>query len=189
MTDSPARPTFRQLPVTDERIVELLSALRETHMNGGALLAQFAVQYDGPLNWFTRRPPPGASGGDQHDFSAFFASTAVALALPELRLFDGLSRDPAWAWTGPFILDGQLTELLVNGGAYTCYKGPAKQAKQLAVAFCDAIFGDRYGDVQAVFYSAEAWSPWFYDVAWDNSWLILDTGADRVWLLCVTDTD
>ena len=37
--------------------------------------------------------------------------------------------------------------------------------------------------------SYTAWSPWFYDVAWDTTWIGVDVGFGRVWLLCVTDTD
>lgn len=185
MTALSRPPTFRQIPYSDERILDLVMALRETHMNGGAKLACFEVQHDGPAPWYWR----STDGTPDVDLSAFFTSTALMLALPELRMADGFQRGPAWAWTGPFILDGQLTEVLVNGGAYNRYKGPPKDAKRLAEGFCDAIFGERYPDVNRTFYSSEAWSPWFSDVAWDSSWVILDDGEQRVWLLCVTDTD
>ena len=62
------------------------------------------------------------------------------------------------------------------------------EAKRLAQKFCEAAFGDRYLDVW-VFRSYEAWSPWFWDAAWDKTWIIADAEMSRVWLLCVTDTD
>jgi hypothetical protein len=186
MTASPHRPTFRHVPYSDERLQDLVMALRETHMNGGAKLACFEVQYDGPTPWHWTTTSDGAP---DVDLSAFFASSELALALPELHTSEGLLRDPAWAWTGPFILDGQLTEILVNGGAHYRFKGPPKDAKRLAEGFCDAIFGERYHDVNRTLYSGEAWSPWFSGVAWDSSWVIVDDGTQRIWLLCVTDTD
>ena len=45
---------------------------------------------------------------------------------------------------------------------------------------------ERYDGVR-VFESAVAWSRYFKDVAWDNTWVVLD--GQLVHVLCATDTD
>lgn len=53
---------------------------------------------------------------------------------------------------------------------------------------CEAHFADRLEDVE-VFHSYKPWSRWFYDVAWDSTWLLVDRRFQVVTILAVTDTD
>jgi hypothetical protein len=186
-TDGKAPITsFTPVAFEDERIKAMLEALRFVHVNGGALLAAFDVlTFNWPTTWYWRTD----GDGWRFDFSQFFESDALAQALPELRVGDGQSIGVAWDWTGPFTLDGELTQVLVQGAAYDRFTGPSDEAKRLAMDFCEAIFGYRYGEVNRVFSTRVAWTPWFYDIAWDSTWLIVDDQMSRVWLLCLTDTD
>jgi hypothetical protein len=185
MASDPPVPLFEPLAVDDPRIDALLDVVRATYVNGGALLGAFTVRFDGPHSWYWKSQPEGPG---VYDFSAFFASQALAEALPELETGDGFRIEANWERTGPFMLDGELTAVLVQGGAYDRFQGPPQEAKRLAMAFCEAVFDYRYTQVD-VYRSSEYWSPWFEAVAWDYSWLILDDERSRVWLLCVTDTD
>lgn len=40
-----------------------------------------------------------------------------------------------------------------------------------------------------VFKIIGAWTPWFYDVAWDPSFVIFNRPQMKFWILCMTDTD
>ena len=51
-----------------------------------------------------------------------------------------------------------------------------------------ALFGDRFDEV-LVYHSYKPWSSWFYDVAWDASWIVIDKRSSTVDILCITDTD
>lgn len=51
------------------------------------------------------------------------------------------------------------------GGAYKEFDGTAKVAKEMGARACEALFGERYTEVE-VFRCRKAWSPWFHDVAW-----------------------
>lgn len=113
------------------------------------------------------------------------------LVKPELiELVGGLDfRDePSFALKPSLTLDGELALALVEGGAYEKWRGPTRAAKRLGAEVCDALFGDRFGDVVSL-QSGRAWSAWFRGVAWDHSWLIVDRGIRRLTLLCVTDED
>lgn len=50
------------------------------------------------------------------------------------------------------------------------------------------FFENRH-DKFLMFENGQPWCSWFCDIAWDRTWLILDKGTRRVWLLCLTDTD
>jgi hypothetical protein len=117
---------------------------------------------------------------------AILADPTVMSVLPPLNY--PVSRSLEIERGSALTLDGELAQLLVQGGAYTEFAGTGQEAKQLGQQFCQALFGDRYTDIQ-IYKTRTAWSHWFGDVMWDCTWFGLDLGENRVWILCVTDTD
>ncbi len=71
------------------------------------------------------------------------------------------------------MLDGSIAAQVLWGGAYEEFKEWPVVAKQLAVNVCQYMFRDRYEDIK-VFESYLSWTDWFYDVAWDVTWMVLD---------------
>jgi hypothetical protein len=94
---------------------------------------------------------------------------------------------PKYRAISAFECEGALVHLLVCGGAYGGGV-PEEVARRLGRDFVDACLeGRRLNCI--VFAIAGAWTPWFYDVAWDNTFFIYDPGA-RAWTcLAATDTD
>ena len=121
-------------------------------------------------------------------FQRLLTSPDIRQSLEELRIGEELEHDPQFAQTSSLILDGQVAERLVFGGAYREFIGTPKQAKDLAQQFTQCIFGDRYSDVK-IYTSHDSWCDWFHDVAWDTTWLIFDQPMSKLWIVCVTDTD
>jgi hypothetical protein len=80
-----------------------------------------------------------------------------------------------------------LTHALVAGGAYGGGV-PEEAARQLSRAFVASCFNDHHLSV-TVFAIRGAWTDWFYDVAWDSSYLCVDPLAARWTCLFFTDTD
>lgn len=58
----------------------------------------------------------------------------------------------------------------------------------MATAAVAAIIGDRYEDFR-VDACHDAWTPWFFDVAWDHTLVLTDSATAEVTVLCITDTD
>jgi len=50
------------------------------------------------------------------------------------------------------------------------------------------LVGDRYEQFR-VFQSEAPWTPWFFDIAWDHTWILADYERLEVSVLCKTDTD
>jgi hypothetical protein len=180
---------WKELQITQEpfphpAIDNVLRHLRATHTNGGAEFAQFKVSEHPTLHWFGAR-----NRLDEIDFfDRFLSSSPVSSALPALKIDASGVSGAGFEWGDTLTLDGEIAQVLVQGGAYEKYAGTAREAKEIAGRFCVAVFGERFTEVQ-VYKSYKPWSDWFYDVAWDATWLGFDKRHVKVWLLCVTDTD
>ena len=190
------RPTFEDVkrmwaelevsndPINDPAIDELLKQLRSTHVNGGAEFGRFAVSPHSTLHWFASR-----NRLEDIDFFTQFIRhpTVVRTFAPvtgadsdvSLKLEEGVY---------PFTLAGELAAVLVHGGAYHRFSGTGREAMNVTSKFCDALFGERFTEV-LLYKSYEPWTGWFYDVAWDGSWVGFDRRESKIWLLCITDTD
>jgi hypothetical protein len=53
----------------------------------------------------------------------------------------------------------------------------------------EAIFGEELHRVGWAGGSTTPWTPWFYDIAWDATFVLHDPQAKGFVLLCLTDTD
>ena len=86
----------------------------------------------------------------------------------------------------PNELAADISATLAQGGAYL--RTPPDEAQALAEAFCAAVFRE-IPMGYPVAKSRNWWSDWFMVVAWDHTWLGLDPGNGRFWVLRATDTD
>jgi hypothetical protein len=162
---------------------EFLRQLRQSHDHGGAHLAAFEVSPDNIFDWFAARNR--LSDEDLIDSLVVHPAirgTLPDLAIPELNVKSGLT------FADPFILDSRFAHCLHAGGAYWKPKENGKDAKTLALGVCEAMFGLRYGEI-ALIESSEAWTPWFYGIAWDLTEVVFDRRLRRLWLFAITDTD
>jgi hypothetical protein len=168
----------------------LLDAIRATHANGGVLFAQFrAVDVDDRARWF-------AAGSSiywtNEVFRSLFDSPAVRSALPELLIPEPypITEPPQFfeSPTGTLSLAGELASSLIRGGAYVRFPGSVAEASQLVSGALVDVVGDRHEQFR-VFQSVAPWTPWFFDIAWDQTWILADYERLQVSVLCKTDTD
>jgi hypothetical protein len=88
----------------------------------------------------------------------------------------------------PHSLDGILAGVIVSGGAYKSYRGPAAEAKALAAEAVDVLIQQRYEDVR-LDATHEPWTPWFHNIAGDHTYVLTDRANAEVTILCITDVD
>ncbi|MCA9317198.1 MAG: hypothetical protein KDB73_17045 [Planctomycetes bacterium] len=176
--------------VTDERdgVGEFLRAQRE-RLNVEMLeFGQFSVRPLDRFDWFHggrlwSPVPPSRFAPVILSYPAVTERLAAVLDHPDLSLLVKFEE------VSPLALDGLLAAQLVDGGAYSSPRDyPQKRAKELGAGFCRTLFGERYEDVQ-VAHADFAWSRWFFDIAWDRTWVISDKREQRVTVLCTSDTD
>ena len=71
------------------------------------------------------------------------------------------------------------SQVLTWGGAYVQFVGSGACAKKKGQDFSDGIIADRYDDFR-VHISGMPWCPWFFDIAWDHTWIVTDLRDQRV---------
>jgi hypothetical protein len=161
-----------------------LAELRRISVNGAVIFGRFQIDGNKSLDWFASR-----NRWDEVDFFyQLLGHPALRQRWPELTEKIRDEEFPDFEWGSSLTLDGELARSLVIGGAYERFKGPPREAKNLAARFCEALFDDRYLDIE-VFWCWNAWSAWFHDIAWDRTCVIIDRRLRSIGLLCSTDTD
>jgi hypothetical protein len=129
---------FQVAPWSSPALEELLTELRATHVNGGALFGRFSFCHDPVLHWFISR--------NRFDEIEFFehllTSDALREALPSLKA--PVSLEPIkWEWWSSYLLGGDWGRTLMAGGAYGRYKKGGRPPKDLRERVCSDLFGDR----------------------------------------------
>ena len=173
---------------------DVLASLRESHSNGGAVLAAFRISSDDCFDWYASRNRLL----EDSILVSLLSRPEVRLALPELMIpseADLIVNPPpcpigaqVFSMESPFLFDGRLAQCLHSGGAYWHKRGDGKEEKQLALRFCEAAFDLRFSEIQ-FYVSYNAWTRWFYNVAWDWTSILFDRNLRTLWILAVTDTD
>jgi hypothetical protein len=176
-----------------DAIEKVLGFLRKSHRDGGALFAEFLVGESGVFDWF-------ASRNRLAEFSiltALLRRDEVLKELPDLlsstqpggELGDcSIASTDGFTMESPFLLDGRIAQALYAGGAYGQTELDARGAKQLAIAFCEELFEQRYSEI-VLFSNFSAWTPWFHGIAWDWTAFIFDRRKRNFAILAITDSD
>jgi hypothetical protein len=171
---------YAEHPLADPRLDAYLATLRNLYSNGRVLLRCF--QPTDTVAFHNARAHD--RGAFDHLLDAFLRAPTIQVYLSELRIPSPLKL-PAFHCYSSYEMEGALTLVLLRGGAYQKFAGTEDEARNLARQFV-AVIGH---DQAQVFKILGGWTPWFYDVAWDSSFVILDTRRSRWWILCMTDTD
>jgi hypothetical protein len=157
-------------------------------VNGGVLVGRWrAERYNDVTAWFAAR-----NRLDEYEMHRLlFDSQTVRWQLADLAIPASLDRVPGGLSEvpgGALMLDGMLARTIVSGGAYRAFQGPAILAKNLARRVVDEVFGSQLEDLR-VDETFAPWTPWFFDVAWDQTLVVTDYARAEMTVLCFTDTD
>jgi len=178
------RVDIRPVDEIPRAVSRYLEELRRVYVNGDAQYARFALTGNADFNWFATR-----NRWQELDFfTQLLTHPVVRTALPGVTRGMKRTHLAHFEWASSLTLDGELARLLVAGGAYQAFAGPPREAKQLGGQLCEALFDDRYLEVE-VYRNYSPWSAWFQDVAWDSTHLLIDRRLQEVSLICATDTD
>ena len=139
-----------------------MEAMKRLYVNGGVLFCPFTVQ-----------------GELERDF--ILSDQAV----PELTNIKPVSLGPSKSIDS---LTDHLARIIFDGGAYTRTLFSFEQALDLASSLVEAIIRKRAADF-CYWELGSHWSGWFFNIAWDYSFLVFDKGEKVVTLICMTDTD
>lgn len=166
--------------------MEWLSDLfRSLYSNGGVLSASFRAEIPEKVEelfWRTH------SFSEQDILEGLLQTPVFRQRFPELEHELSPSNRAGFESIHPLSLDGELAIAVRWGGAYTVNDQPMSFAKELGRKFCAELFNDQYENM-VVFRSTQAWSSWFFEIAWDYSWIFFDKGTRQIHVMFGTDTD
>jgi hypothetical protein len=173
-------------PSEGPAVSDLLAAFRGVYLDGSVLFRAFRAVDD---QEFDRARRLDFRSLDQ-TFRTILTRPSVVAALPELQIPDPIEPPPEFRQMSAFGMEGELTALLLAGGASRRFAGTVDEARGLTRRFMESLLGDHLGQPDwSAGCSSTPWTPWFRDVAWDFTFLLLDQEARRLFLLCMTDTD
>ncbi|OUA11510.1 hypothetical protein BK772_04220 [Bacillus thuringiensis serovar finitimus] len=175
--------TFEKIETSDSSVEQLIHTFKEQNVNGGAVISCFKVHNE---NFF--KEIPYERDKYENFFRKIFNSLDIIQDLEELKIHTSEKYKFQFQYRSAVMLDGSIASQIIRGGAYKDFPERMVIAKQLASHVCQCMFQDRYEDI-IVFESHAPWTDWFYDVAWDNTWMVLDSREHKIWFICATDTD
>lgn len=170
-------------PVAED-VARYCSYLRTTYSNGEVRFQTFYVSPHPVFDWYASRNQLHEMGF----FGKIWSVRPVEAMMPE-RPFDlNFYATNVFSGSTPFVLGGTLASVLAFGGAYGRHELGSLHAKQTGEAAAAALICDRFDDM-LVYGAHTAWSPFFNDVAWDYSSVVVDKRERLLHILCATDTD
>lgn len=171
-------------PTDDPRLQAVTKLVEASHANGGVILRIFKPTRDAAFDSAARCDLQGI----EHLLRCFLEAPSVREAIPDLKMPTLLTPMPQFTWYGTYEFEGAITQLLLVGGAYKSAGLSEDQARGISRAFVDTLVGDARHYTR-VYRISGAWTAWFYDIAWDATFVVHQPVARRWALFCVTDTD
>lgn len=169
---------------TYPHIDKYVSALAAVYDNGDVVHHVFRLPSHPVFDWYASRN----QYYEMAFFERFWQSPSVQAAISqELRPLNFYSRK-VFEWSSPFMLAGDLACTLASGGAYGKHAEGSADAKRIADAAADEMLNHDY-DSTLLFNSHVAWSDFFRDVAWDNTWVLVHKQQGLAHVILATDTD
>ena len=174
--------TYLPVKFDDTRINRFVTEMQKAWVNGGAWIRCIES-----TTWLEDRFP-----GIQKNIIEFFDAPSVRACFPELKI----PENPAFPVDSIIMrrhqFEGLLTDILFDGGAYRKFEGSYKEGRQIVRDFVDALAGILWEspvNIGSVFFIPGYWTPAFYGVAWDATFVLRSKDGRRWMVIWMTDTD
>ena len=176
-----AEVQYEEVKITDGRLESYLTTLRKLYANGQVLLYCFQPV---DTEMFDEAHRQDNRQGFEYLLGSFINNASVIANLDTIKLATKTDLIPKYDILSAFEMEGSLTHLLLRGGAYINFTHE-EEARKLARAFME-LLGHDYSQV---FRITGAWTDWFFDVAWDMTFIVFNPVRRNWWILCMTNTD
>lgn len=172
---------YLPIALDDHRIIRFITEIQKVWSNGGACIR--CVEATTPLVY--------ESLEYSDHLLEFFKSPSLRNCISELKIPDDVLFPQEPINIGRHQFEGKLTDILFGGGAYGKFRGDSDEARRITRECVDALghflwnSSTGFGAISI----SGGWTPAFYGVAWDETF-ILHSSDRRKWVLMwMTDTD
>ncbi|MFV0394085.1 MAG: hypothetical protein ACK5LC_06780 [Coprobacillaceae bacterium] len=170
----------------DDISLALINKFALTHVNGGMQIHRYRIDSNSDIQWYIHR--------NRLQEIEFLKNLLSHKDLVDFRndldiTIKNPNKDRLISYhTDIFSLVGSIARNLYQGGAYEHIE--CDDAWNTAITYVEEAFQNRFDEVLFMNTSIfEEPGSWFYDVAWDYSWILVDKRYNRVTLISITDTD
>lgn len=174
---------YASIAISDPRAEAFARTLQRAHSNGRIILCRLIPTDGDAFDWASRYDRRGLD----HLLGTFLLAASSSPALTDIGIAGCDKLPPDYRAISAFEFEGALIHALVMGGAYGAAV-PEDAARQLSREFVDSCFDTRWLGA-TVFVIPGAWTNWFYDIAWDRTFVAYDPDGKAWTCLFVTDTD
>jgi hypothetical protein len=161
-----------------------LNEMRALYANGKVEHAAFVFSNHPIFDWFASRNQYHEMGFFEEFWKTSGPKAVFPYLLRDLNFYD----QKYFSFASAFQLGGTLAWILSAGGAYNRFERGGIEAKRLGEAAATEMLAGSYDDA-LVFQCGAAWSDFFFEVAWDATFLVIDPKRRIVHALLATDTD
>jgi len=177
--------TTKFTSVSTEKICahDYIQSLRKEYANGSAVLKTFQANHGSlstPMDAFV--PPPLLA-------YLLISNPSLQAGLDDLKLSEADLRTLIFAEPiNLYHLFGNLLHALRSGGAYYQSQKTFLVDAQITADFLEQLLGEKKEYLAGCAHYG-AWTPFFFDVAWDSTYVLMQQEMGRVHFLYMTDTD
>ena len=174
--------TISHFELNSPAINEYKSELEKLYVNGSVKCEMFLLGESEVLDWYVSR--------NQLKEMLFFWKLWEHPVVNEALKINDIDEDSnkLFKESSPFILGGGLAWVLDCGGAYNEPAWEGSKSKELGEKAALELLNDDF-DNCVVFEAGGAWCGYFYDVAWDYTWVVLNKSTRMLKVIMATDTD
>lgn len=170
----------------DDASLALIEKFSFTHVNGGMKIHKYNMKSNHNIEW--AKIEHRVNERDflmellkHEDLKEFREALGITIKNLERNIVLSHSTDI-------FNLSGDIARNLFQGGAYRSIN--CVDAWNIANLYVEKSFQNRFDEILFITTSIyEEPNNWFYDVAWDCSWILIDKGKNCIVLISITDTD
>lgn len=163
-----------------------IEAMNTQYVNGGLTMAKFQIT--------PSIKPQDFPGINNKAFTeGILNNKSLQNSFPELYLSQqqtpiSLGKTPVLI-TGLYELLGKLSNCLALGGAYGKQDIHShSEIIQMTTDFIENFISNDYLGYHTITLY-DSWSPWFLDIAWDYTFIVLHKSLNELSFICITDTD
>lgn len=163
-------------------IDEYVNHLEKYYANGSVKYGCFKLGDSEVLDWYCSR--------NQLKEMLFFWKVWEQEPIKSFFKLTDIDEDSnkIFEWSSPFVLGGSLAWVLDSGGPYQKPNWGGAKSKELGENAALELISDDYEE-SLVFEGHSAWCGFFFDVAWDYTWVVLNKKTRLLHVLMATDTD
>ncbi len=166
-------------------VLRLVDVLETLYVNGDVILRSFEP-IDPDL--YDKARVSDLQGTD-YVIKTFLRSPKVMATLgDDIQMTEDDVENFQYVWQSVFEFEGSLNHMLALGGAYKSGFHIEDYIREVSRNFVNAIVPDGFLNT-TVYRCSSAWTNWFYDIAWDRTFIIKNPVEKKWILLCTTDTD